>query len=451
MGAFLANASSVVRDRLARAFPLAYTTKHDHRRDFGWPENIQFGQYHSMYCRNSLANAAVDKTIAKCWETLPALWEQEDSPAETTLEIAIAKHFSDKGIWRAFMQTDRRSMVGAYAGALILVRDGKKLNEPVDRAPLGITSIAGVIPIWEGQLRVSMWDSDPMSETYAKPLLFEFTEAEFGNTDGKPQTPMTIHASRILIWSEDGTVDGRSDLEPGFNDLIDAEKVRGAGGEGFWKTSRGAPVIEVNKEISPEDIKRMLGSDGIQKLDEKVDNFNSGFDKMLLLGGMTATPLTITLPQPEEFWTIAVQGFAASMQIPFKVLVGNITGERASTEDEKGWARACMSRRMNVCIPMLQEFVRRMVAWGILPPKEWAIGWASLLDATPDEMLERAIKMAEIDAKRPDERVFLPDEIREMAGFAPSEDVDGWDEFIADRDAVRDEAAEDVEIVEKPE
>jgi hypothetical protein len=153
--------------------------------------------------------------------------------------------------------------------------------------------------------------------------------------------------------------------------------------------------------------------------------------------------MNIALPQPKEFWELCVQSFAASMQIPFKELIGNVTGERASTEDAKGWAETSMSRRENRVLPILYEFVERLVKWGVLDRKDWVIGWTSLLEATPDDKLDRAVKMSSINAQSADEPVFLPDEIREEAGYAAAEDVEGWDEFMRERDERERQKAED--------
>lgn len=455
-GSLLANASSFVRDRLARAFPWAYglSSKHDYGRDYGWPEQLQFENFYRLYSRSGLAAAAVDKTIGKTWATMPALWESEE-PAESKAEADIRKHFTKRKIWRAFMDADRRSMVGEYAGAIILLRDGKPLAEPVARVRKGIEIVVGIIPAWQGQLTPIEWDNVQTSETYGEPLFYQFDEQAVGNPQNTAKSQVRIHRDRVLIWSDDGTLNCKSALEPGYNDVSDAEKIKGAGAEGFWKSSRGAPIIEAPQGISPEDIRRGMGAATVEavkdQLNEKVADFQAGFDNALMLGGFQAKPLTITLPQPKEFWESAVQSFAASMQIPFKELIGNVTGERASTEDAKGWAETNMSRRENRVMPILQDFIDRLVAWGVLDAKDWTIGWVSLLEASPDDKLDRASKMSAINAQSGDEPVFLPDEIREEAGYKPGEDVEGFAEYLAEREARRKEEAEDARSERVPE
>lgn len=445
---FVGNAYGVIRERLARTFPFAFgmSTKHDYAKDYGWPEELCFEHFLRMYSRSGIAAAAVDKTISKTWQTMPALWESE-KPGDSSAEKAIAKHFAKRKIWRAMMDADRRSMVGCYGGAIILLRDGKPLSEPVDRVARGIQNVVGIIPAWEGQLTVLEWDTVQTSETYGDPLFFQFDEQAVGDVRATGKSQVRIHRDRVLVWSDDGTLNCRSALEPGFNDLTDAEKIKGAGGEGFWKSARGAPIIEAPAGVSPEDVRSGLGvatnGEAIDKLNEQVDQFQAGFDKALMLGSFTAKPMTITLPQPKEFWEPCVQSFAASMSIPFKVLIGNVTGERASTEDANEWAQTCMSRRENRVMPILQEFVDRLVLWGVLDAKDWTIGWTSLLEASPDDKLARAEKMATINSQAGNEPVFLPDEIREEAGFKPADEIDGFDEFLAERADRARQMAED--------
>ncbi|SNT19738.1 hypothetical protein SAMN06295955_11572 [Sphingopyxis indica] len=440
---------------LRRMFPFAYgpSAKHDFAKDYGWPDNLGFEQLYRLYTRSGLAAAAVDKTIGKTWQTMPALWESE-KPAESAGEKAIAKQFAKKNIWRALMDADRRSMVGEYAGAIILLRDGKRLDQPVDRVPRGIESIAGIIPAWQGQLTVTEWDTVEGSETYGEPVYFQFDEQAVGNPQNTSNSQVRIHRDRMLIWSDDGTLNCRSALEPGFDDASDAMKIKGAGGEGFWKSARGAPIIESKEGVSLEDIRKGMGAstndEVLEKLNDKVDAFNSGFHSALMIGGFQTKPLTITLPQPKEFWEPCVQSFAASMGIPFKVLVGNITGERASTEDKTEWAETCMSRRENRVLPILNEFIDRLVAWGVLDKKDWTIGWTSLLEATPDDKLDRAAKMSQINQQAGTEPVFLPDEIRDEAGFKSADEVEGFDEFLRERAERQRAMAEDGPVNDLP-
>lgn len=452
----IANSSELPFRRRADGLYMPYgtSTKHSYAADFGWKECPEFQDFWQCYNRNSLANAVVDKTITKTWQEMPAIWESE-KPSDTPDEVAIAKRFRERNIWRSLMIADLRSMVGAYAGAILIVRDGLPLEAPVGRLR-SIDDLVNIIPAWEAQLTVAEWDTNPMSETYAEPLMYQFSEFQLDNKQGKPSAFTRIHPSRVLIWSDDGTVNCRSDLEPCFNDLIDAEKVRGAGGEGFWKSARGALLISAPQGMSYQDVARAMGGtsaeDTKEKLDAKVDDFVSGFDKQAMFGGMDAKVMTVALPQPKEFWEICVQSIAATYGMPFKELIGNVTGERASTEDARAWAQKCMSRRENRAIPVINEMLRRFVEWGMLPNKEWVIGWPSLTDASPEEKMALGVQMATIQSSFGEEMVYLPDEVRETTGFASSEEIEGFDEYQAEQEekaAQAQQASEDAAIEEQ--
>jgi hypothetical protein len=411
-----------IQRRLDQMFPAYFSRgrKHDHFKDFGWPDQLDFEQLYRMYRRNGLAFAGVDKTILKTWQDNPEVWETE-KPTESDLEGDIRQRFADLRIWQHFAEADRRSMVGKYAGVILRFADSKKFGEPVDTVPGGILGLAGVIPAWEGQLTVAEWDINPDSETFGEPLFYQFNESAVGDKTQPRQ--FRVHPDRVLIWSDDGTINGQSALEPGYNDLIDAEKVKGAGGEGFWKTARGAPLIEAAAGTDPKTIAQTMGagtpSEFIDKINEQIDSFQSGFDKGLMLGGMTAKPLQITLPSPEHFFAAPVQAFAASLRIPVKILLGSQTGERASTEDAQEWAQTCNGRRMIRNLPIIQEFINRLERFGILAPKDWHIEWADLTEASAGEKMQRAKDMAEINAKHTNEYVFTPDEIRGVADYDP--------------------------------
>lgn len=408
--------------RLEALFPGYFEdAKHSHYKDFGWPQSVTFAQLYAMYNRNGLARAGVQKTVLKTWQDAPELWESED-PAESQTEKEIRQRFDDLRLWQAFASADRRALVGGWSGVILRLRDDKAFDQPVERVRGGLDGLAEVIPAWGGlgaQLEVAEWETDQWLETYGQPKMFKFTESAVGQSQQQTRQ-FHVHPDRVLVWSEDGTVHARSLLEPGYNDLMDAEKVKGAGGEGFWKTARGSLALEADKDV---DLAKMAQAMGVpptelaDAMNDQVEDFQKGFDKMLALQGMTAKTLPIQLPSPEHFFAIAVQSFAASINIPVKILIGNQTGERASTEDARDWAQSNNARRVNFCRPLIGTFVQRMERFGILPERDWHIHWADLTEAGLAEKIERAAKMAEINQKLGMYPAFDPDEIRQVAGY----------------------------------
>lgn len=434
---------NVAQRSLQAMFPGYFigSQKHNHAADFGYPDQVSFELAFDAYCRNPLARAAVDKTVGKTWEDNPFLQEfqrdgtKKGKQKETKVEAVIRQRFDDLLIWQHMAECDGRSLVGAYSGMILRFADNQPFKAPVTRVPGGLFGLVEVIPAWEGQLTVNEWDTDEASETYGKPKMFSFSESAVG----KQKQPRTfeVHPDRVIIWSRDGTLNGRSALEPGYNALLDMEKIRGGGGEGFWKNAKSGLSLEIDKDANIENMARAMGvgvTDVVEKIDEQVDGFNKGFDKSLLLQGIKATPMQVNLPSPEHFFAIALQSFAATFSAPLKILVGSQTGERASTEDSSEWAKVNMARRTNRVIPRIRAFVSRLERFGILPQKDWHLEWTDLTESSMGEKIDRADKMASVNQKMgSQELVFTGDDIRSVVGMEPLSDAERFrDEPDAD-------------------
>lgn len=411
--------------RMSAMFPGFFQTdaKHKHYADYGWPEQLQFEHFYQLYRRHGIGHAGVTQTVLKTWQDNPRLAESEDATEETALEQEIAARLEELRFWQHLAEADKRSLVGEYAGVILRFADDKELKEPVDAVSGGLDGLVEIIPAWQGQLKVAEWDQDTASETYGQPKMYQFTEASVGSQGGQSRQ-FPVHPDRVVIWSETGTVHGHSLLEPGFNDLLTLEKVSGAGGEGFWKNAKSAPVLNVDKEAKLRDLATALGvpeTEIADKLDEIVGDYQKGFDEVLMLQGIKAETLDVTLPQPEQFYSIALQSFAASIGIPTKILVGSQTGERASTEDAKEWGQTCQSRRVNEVRPNIIAVINRLKKFGVLKDTEWVLVWSDLTESTMAEKIDRAGKMASVNRDMKDfgEVVFSGDEIRETVDLDP--------------------------------
>lgn len=428
--------NSAVR-RLDQMFPGYFpAAKHNHYSDFGYPVQLGFKQFYDMYCRNGIACAGVDKTILKTWQDAPFLLDHErdgsegDDKDETALEKEIRTRFGDLRVWAKVKEADRRSLVGSYSGLILRFADSKQFREPVDTVPGGLDGLVEIIPAWEGQLAVSEWETDEASEDYGQPKMFQFNEASV-DSGQKQNRQFLLHPDRVIVWSEDATVHGRSVLEPGYNDLLTIEKIIGAGGEGFWKNAKSAPVLEIDPTARLEELAKALGvpvSELADKMGEQVEDWQKGFDKLLMLQGIEAKTLGITLPSPENFFLIALQSFSASIGVPLKILVGSQTGERASTEDADEWSRTIMARRSSETIPNVMMLVQRLERVGILPEMDWFLDWSDLTETSMAEKIDRANKMADTNNKMQlgGEIVFTPEEIRATVGYEPLSEAEKY-------------------------
>lgn len=418
-----------LRDRLIAAGD----KKHDNNADFGFPDQINFRELYGMWDRNSLAQAGVSRINGTVWRDDPELRETKGTHEETKLETEIRSHFDDNRIWSKLADAHLRSLVGDFSVAILRVADGRNWNEPVGRVASGIKGLWDVIPAWESQITVSDWDQDQASFRYGLPKFYNFNEVQIddGKTKGAVRS-ITIHHERVLVFSTTGDTFGRSVLRAGFNDLVTYARVLGAGGEGFWKAARSSLSMEVEQGASLKDLAAAMGTSVDElpnKIDDVVQDFLSGYDKSLLLQGIKAAPISVTLPaNPEQYYNGPLRSFAASIDCPSKVLIGNQTGERASSDDLKSWNSTCASRRSREVIPVLRDMINRLERWGVLDKKDWDINWSDLTEPTGEDKLSGAKTMAEINASSLGlgDTPFSAKEIREQAGFeAEKEDEEG--------------------------
>lgn len=415
---------------LATMFPqlVQASPKHNHWFDFGYPVTLTFEHFYTMYKRNGIARAGVARIVEKTWQDNPWLLEREEVHEETKLEQEVADAFDRLQVWGKLRDCDERARVGKYGGVIFRFADNKLLREPVDSVPGGLDGLVELIPFYEGQMVVSEWVTDEKSKDYGQPKMYEFTEASTALGVGANRK-FSVHPDRVHVWSRDGSVHGESCLEAGYNHLVDIEKIMGAGGEGFWKIAKAAPVLNIDKDANIQTLQSMLGAADAAQIAEKLDaivgDWQKGFDQVLAFQAVEAKTLPLTMPVPEHFLAGPLQGFAASIPIPMKILLGSQTGERASTEDANEWNATVMSRRNQHVVPNIKRIVGRLVQYKILADRDWFVDWSDLTEASASEKIDRALKMADMNAKSAGlgERYFTADEVREVMDMEPGSDL----------------------------
>lgn len=422
--------TNVMRRSLNTMFPGQFLgAKHNHYADFGYPDVVTQDLLRHMYRRNSLAKAVVKKTVDKVWQDTPRFVESTATHAETKLEADIRQHLATIRGWQMLKDSNARSLVSGWSATILLFEDGKALSEPVDTMPgANIEFLAGMLPVWRDQLKANAWVEDENSPHYGAPTMYTFTEksqwadAGVDTASNKPSRVVNVHPDRVLIWSPDGMPYGTSVLEACYNDLLDIEKISGAGGEAFWKNSKGGSVLKLAEGTEIQQLLKDMGATDqtnlIDKMNQQLDDFAKGLDKALILQNMELENPTVDLPSPEHFRRGPLENLSAATGIPVKVLVGSQTGERASTEDAREWAQTCMSRRHDLTHPTLTALVERLESFGLLPEHDWHVYQPDLTEATQAQKVVNSSAMADIDQKS-GTTVFTTDEKREAAGYGP--------------------------------
>ncbi|MBI0030628.1 DUF1073 domain-containing protein [Gilliamella sp. B14384G15] len=412
----LAVNQSLSRQRLAYGgMPnLSGNTKRDRiYEEFGYPKELNFSHFYNMYERNAIASASVDRLIDGCWEDYPEVFEgdeQKDAEGVTQWDKTIAKIL--KKWFPVIKEADKRGVIGSYSAILLQVRDSKDWHEPIDGNALKRSKEKGLvrfIPVWEAQLDVSDWETDINSEDYGYPKMYRYISLPVGKATNAPAREIKVHPDRVIVLCEraaDGLLtNGYSMLKKGYNDALDLEKVSGGAAEGFLKNASRQLNFNFSKEVDLSDIAKLYNVEIDQlanAMDEQVKKLNQSTDSSVIMQDGNVSVLSVAPADPSSSFNTSLSKFASSIPIPVKVLIGQITGERASTEDNKDWAKTRMSRRNGFLTSVIESLIERLWRIGIIePPKGEVItvSWSDLLAPSYAEKLDNANKLADVATK----------------------------------------------------
>ncbi len=414
-------------------------------QEFGYPVALCFEDFYRACRRNAVAGAAVSRMVDGCWEDFPDIYEGDktkDATKQTQWDKRVNKLL--KRCWKQIKGADRRNLVGRYSALLIQVKDSKQWRDPVDTVVVGQLeekALVKLIPAWEAQIEPIEWDSDPESETFGDVTMYSFIELSVGNNkDARPSRIINVHPDRVIILAEgsdDGSMtSGRSMLEEGFNKLLDLEKVSGGGAEGFLKNASRQLNFNFSSKTNFAQLARALGvteAELSNAMDDQVRRLNDSTDSAVMMQEGDASVLSVAVADPEPTWRTALNEFCATVPIPVKVLIGMQTGERASTEDAKDWAKTRMSRRNGFLTDVITDVVSRFWTLGIIPPaqnEEITVGWSDLLAPSQAEKIANMDKLADVAVKSTNafgRSAITENEIRAAGELQPLPELDDED------------------------
>ncbi len=404
--------------RLARARAMAFNPGMglDAKREsawceYGFKEELTFDDLHKLYRRGGIAYGAVNKLVSNCWKTNPQVIEGEQSDESrdlTAWEKASNQVFTHR-FWRAFAEADKRRLVGRWAGILLHIKDSKTWDQPVVKGK----ALQKISPVWASALKVGSRDNAGVI------TMWQYTESL---SDGST-AQRNIHPDRVLIIG-DMSDDAIGFLEPGYNACVSLEKVEGGSGESFLKNAARQLNINFDKEIDFNNLASLYGVSASElqtRFDEVAVEVNRGNDTTLTTQGATVTPLVSAVADPSPTYDVNLKTFSASVDIPSRIIVGNQSGERASTEDQIYFNGRCQSRRGDLSFDA-EDMVDKLTYLQIIKPvAKFSIVWDELNEQSPSDKLDSAVKMSNINqtSLASGEQVFTVDEIRVAAGYEP--------------------------------
>jgi hypothetical protein len=389
--------------------------------EYGFPENPGFSEFYRVYKRHGVGHGALMQILNKTWQTNPWIIEGEDefdeSRDETQWEKDVKRLFKKKAIWSAIKETDKRKMVGGYAGLIIQVKDSKQWNEPLKN--VSAAAIVKFIPAWRGSLTVSVWDTNQASPTYGAPLMFTYNE--HSEVSGNSPRQVEMHPSRVIVFGS--ITEPESVYEPILNALISLEKVTGGSGEAYIKAAARAIHVGFSKDADLQSIARAHGmqlSEIGTLYDSVVDGLNRGIDSAIITQDGTVTAITSAVPDPVGPFEVNLQEVGAGIGVGSTIIVGRQTGTLASNEDIKAFNRFGQGRRLNEVGPNSRLVVEWMMDHGVIERREdFEVMFDELTESTDAEKLLNVKTMSEVNSSSVGfgEMIFSPEEMRTAAGY----------------------------------
>jgi hypothetical protein len=410
---------------------------------YGYPDVIDFHVLYNAYRRGGFFNALVDIIPERCFSDDPYIVDgDEDTPQDTQFEREVKELVEKFQLWRVFEDAFKKADVGQYATIVPVISEPTQnsLDRPLKRGK----RIIAINPWYQPECEANTtYDSDYFSENYNKPLSYRLQPSELSARQTTNGETHTLHYSRVHVITNavGATIYGESVLEPAFNALFDANKVRGASGEGYRKNAMQKYVLSANNTEAA----KAMQSRG-ESIDQSIDDFNDNFNNALKLYGVDVTSLQTQLQDPKSAWEICVVEACASRGVSFTELVGFMTGERASTQNSTSFTKR-LKKHQKKYGNDIHKFLSRLVELGLLSQPSngtFKVCWPDLSEPSTAEKLESAGKMTsqnEQAFKAGQEAPWTMEEIRQAGGAEakkPDTEYDPKEDMVLDEENTPD-------------
>lgn len=419
---FVANMRQNTRRPLNSIIPSAPVQFGDTNRNdsaaYGYPDSLDFNILYNAYRRGGFFNAIIDIIPERCFSDDPFIVDGDgDTPLDTEFEKAVKKLVKDFDLWRVFETAFKYADVGQYSTIVPVVSEPTQntLEQPLTAGK----RIIAINPWWQVECKANQeYDPDYTSENYNKPLSYRLQPSSLSGRQTTNATQHTLHYSRVNVITNavGATIYGESVLEPAFNALFDANKVRGASSEGYRKNAMQKVILSGS---NAEAIKAMNASK--EAINEAVNDFVDNFNSVLRLGGVDVTTLQTQLQDPKSAWEICVVEACASRGVSLTELIGFMTGERASTQNSSVFTKR-LKKWQKKYSNDIHSFLQWLIDLDLLPQPsngEFKVCWPDIGESSKSEKLENAGKMTaqnEQAFKAGQEAPWSMEEIRQEGG-----------------------------------
>ena len=381
----------------------------DPRRDIdkecGYPETIELETYRRMFDRKDLSTRVVTVFPEETWASDPIVYEN-DGEILTEFEKAWNTLNKRLAIFSFLQRVDVLSGIGRFGVLLLGFDDGLTLDKPVpgDEVLLSDdeTATSGkahkllyLRAFDETVVKISRLESEVTNPRFGLPVEYEidFADTEQALSSERVQVAkQKVHWSRIIHVADNRTnseIFGEPRMKNVFDRLLDLQKVSGGASEMFWKG--GFPGLALESMVDPEKASVEFDEEATKA---QMDSYMNGLQRYIAVTGMQVKNLGTQVADPRPHVEAIVRMIAVTKGVPWRILMGVEVGHLAAEQDIRAWNRRLERRRDQYIDPfLLRPFIRRLIAFGVLPvPEEVLIYWPDLNTLSDKDKAEVAEK-----------------------------------------------------------
>lgn len=363
--------------------------KRDLYQTCGYPVSPTFDDFREMYERQDIAGRIVDAYPDATWRDGFTLVENEDPKIETDFEKKWAELVADNKLklLSKVHRADRLNCIGRFSILLLGFNDGQDPEQPV-RKTRGLKLIYAQ-PYAETSVEIKDTDTDPTSERFGMPTIYEVTTSKDGR--GVGTNKLRVHYSRILHIAEnllENNLYGQPALKRVYNRLIDLDKVMAGTGEGYWQGAVSGISFEADADTD--------FSDGADEMKQQIEKFYNGLQRYMRLKGVKANQLKVEIADPKGPVEVLLKAISGAKGIPLRILTGSESGELASSQDQENWSSRIEERRNKFAGPdIVLTLVYKLQELGVLPMADVELEWNGGEQLTEEKRSEVAKRDAE--------------------------------------------------------
>lgn len=388
----------VYREMFARRFGMQYDGDRNIAKVGGYPREIKFEHMAALYDRDPLAGRGIDMVAETTWRRPPEVIEVDakgNAPREPTEFMrAWTKTVKRLHIWNRLERADKLARLGRYSVLLIGTNAvDQNFERPLSRviAPSGEDGRAAMQVLYlscysEAHAKIASWVEDPRNERFGLPATYMINLS--AGAEGFKANTLNVHHSHCLHIADgvlEDDVYGRPVLRRVYNDLIDLQKIKTSAAEAYWQIVAGILQAKIDPNANIDETQ-------LRELDKQLQDIYHDLKRTFYGQGVELQRLAGNDPQPKGASDLSIKMIAAGFETPFRVLIGNETGERASTEDMDAYYGVIAERRINFAEPViLRPLIDLFIDIGALPRPEsgeYQIVWPALHEESEREVAE---------------------------------------------------------------